>query len=494
MTNQTLVAEEKPSVAVTARSYAAFPGRTLPMGQKIAYGIGQLGNSMFPAAMGVFMVVLAQGLGMPPLLWGIAFFLPRFWDSIIDPVMGYITDNTRSRFGRRKPYIVLGAVLAGLSFIAMWQLDPANGVTYNFIFFTLLSLVFYTALTVFAAPYVAMGYELSTDFHERTRLMAVSQWIGQWAWVISPWFWVLIYNPNLYPNAAVGARSLSLWVGIGCLLMAVVPGLFVKSPSSLDDASLKPLDRKSLKANYRGLLDGFKESLSSQPFRKLCAATFLVFNTFNCIASFSFFIIVHYMFAGDPGAAGTWPAWNGSAGALCTCFLVLPAVTYLSHKLGKRNAFLISQGISIIGYLLFWYCFVPGRPELMFIPLPFFAFGIGSLFTLMMSMTADVCDMDELSTGSRREGVFGAIYWYMVKFGLAFAGLFTGLVMNLVGFNPDAGTQVEGAIDGLRMAYTWLPVVGTVLAMWVMWGYDLTEEKAGQVRKAIEARRASAAG
>ena len=485
MNTETTASAEKDTASSQggARSPVRKP---LPLGQQIAYGVGQLGNSMFPAALGVFMVVLVQGLGMPPVLWGIVFFLPRVWDAIIDPIMGFITDNTRSRWGRRKPYIVVGAILSGLSFVAMWQLRPENGVMYNFFFFSALSLVFYTSLTVFAAPYVAMGYEMSTDFHERTRLMAVSQWIGQWAWVICPWFWVLIYDPKLWPAPDVAARSLAVWVGLGCMLMAIVPGFFVDSPSSLNDKNLKSLDRKSFKANLRELFKGFKDSFANKPFRKLCMATFLVFNTFNCIAAFSFFIIVHYMFAGDPGAAGKWPAWNGSAGALCTCFLVLPAVTFLSRKVGKKNAFIISQAISIIGYGLFWFCFVPGRPMLMFIPLPFFAFGIGGLFTLMMSMTADVCDLDELNTGNRREGTFGAIYWWMVKFGLAFAGLFSGVVMKLAHFDANAAVQAAGAITDIRIAYSVLPTVGTLLAIAVMWNYDLSEEKAMEVRRKLE--------
>jgi GPH family glycoside/pentoside/hexuronide:cation symporter len=460
--------------------------RPLPLGQQIAYGIGQLGNSMFPAAKGVFMVVLVQGMGMPPLLWGIVFFLPRIWDAVSDPVMGFITDNTRSRWGRRRPYILAGAVLAGFSYILMWQMHPSNGVAYNFAYFLALSLVFYTGLTVFGAPYVAMGYEMSPDFHERTRLMAVSQWIGQWAWVICPWFWVLIYHPTLYPSPDAAARDLAVWVGLGCMAMAIVPAVFVKSPSSLDNRNLKDLNRRNIGRNFKDLVRGFGECWANKPFRRLCMATFLVFNTFNCIAAFSFFIIVHHMFGGDPGAAGNWPAWNGSVGALCTCFLVIPAITLLSRRFGKKNTFLISQAVSIIGYTLFWYCFVPGSPELMFIPLPFFAFGIGGLFTLMMSMTADVCDLDELRTGARREGVYGAIYWWMVKFGLAFAGLFSGLVMKSVGFDPDAGSQTAEAIFGIRIAYTALPIAGTLLAIAVMWNYDLSEERANEVRRQLD--------
>lgn len=91
----------------------------VPMMQKVAYGAGMLGNQMFPAALGIFMVVLVQGLGFPPLLWGLLFFLPRLLDAITDPLMGFISDNTKSKYGRRKPYIVLGAVITGLSYIAM---------------------------------------------------------------------------------------------------------------------------------------------------------------------------------------------------------------------------------------------------------------------------------------------------------------------------------------------------------------------------------------
>ena len=169
------------------------------------------------------------------------------------------------------------------------------------------------------------------------------------------------------------------------------------------------------------ILTGFKEAFLNVPFRRLCIATFLIFNSFNTIAAFSFFIIVYYMFGGDAGAAGVWPTLHGSLGAIATTFIVIPIVTYISKFLGKKKTFLLSQAISIIGYLMFWFLFIPGKPYMFLIALPFFSFGIGGLFTLMMSMTADVCDLDELNTGKRREGIFGAIYWWMVKFGFAIA-------------------------------------------------------------------------
>ena len=97
--------------------------------------------------------------------------------------------------------------------------------------------------------------------------------------------------------------------------------------------------------------------------------------------------------------------------------------------------FILSQLISIIGYVLFWFLFVPGKPYLFLFALPFHSFGIGSLFTIMMSMTADICDLDELENGKRREGVLGAVYWWMVKLGTALAMLTSGVVLQMVGFD-----------------------------------------------------------
>ncbi len=468
--------------------YETAPEDRIPLGQKIAFGIGMLGNQMFPAALSIFMVVLVKGLGMSPLLWGILFLIPRLVDAITDPVMGFISDNTYSRWGRRRPYIFIGSILTGLSFIAMWQLYPDNSQLYNFTYFLLVSIVFYIGLTIFSTPYVAMGYETSNDYHERTRLMAVAQWIGQWAWVIVPWFWVLIYDPELFATPDEGARTLSIWVGLTCLALTMVPALFCKTqPVNKDD--LQELSRDKLSSNISQLVENFKEAFKCVPFRKLCIATFFVFNAFNTVAGFSFFIIVFYLFNGDAAAAGTWPAWFGTLSALSTSFLVIPIITYLSTHLGKKNTFLITQSISLVGYMMFFWCFNQENPWMIFLPLPLFAFGIGSLFTLMMSMTADVCDLNELNTGTRTEGVFGAIYWWMVKFGLAVAGGLTGLIMWLVGFDQNAATQTQQALEGLKMAYILVPMAGTIIAMVVMWGYDLSEQRAHDIRGQLEERR-----
>ena len=151
---------------------------SITIGQKLAFGFGMLAQQMFPAALGVFIIVLVQDLGFAALLWGIIQFLPRIFDAITDPIMGFISDNTRSKWGRRRQYIFVGAILMGLAYIAMWQLYKEDGITYNFVYFLSWSLAFYLGLTIFSVPFVAMGYEISDDFHERTQIMAIGQSIS----------------------------------------------------------------------------------------------------------------------------------------------------------------------------------------------------------------------------------------------------------------------------------------------------------------------------
>ena len=460
--------------------------QAIPLGQKVAFGVGMLANQMFPAALGIFMVILVQSLGMSPVLWGLIFFLPKLVDAVLDPLMGYISDRTQSRWGKRRPYIFIGAIIAGLSYIAMWQLSAENSQLYNFWYFLGWSIVFFFGMTIFGVPYVAMGYEMSSDYHERTRLMAVAQWIGQWAWVIAPWFWIVLYDPNWFESATEGARTLSIYVGVTCMLLAIVPAIFCQSEDTSETSESQP--RGTLSDTFRELFEGIVITLRNKPFQRICTATFFIFNAYNCVAGFAFFIIVYYMNGGDPVAAGNWPALFGSVSALCTCGAVIPVVTYMSQRYGKHRTFLITQTMSLAGYAMFWWSFSPENPYLMFLPIPLFVFGIGGLFTIMMSMTADICDLDELNTRERREGLFGAIYWLMVKFGAAFAGLLSGLILAAVGFDQTVTVQTDEALAGLRAAFIIVPATGTLIGIWAMWNYDLNEESVSAIRSELDAR------
>ncbi|MFZ1750272.1 MAG: MFS transporter, partial [Saprospiraceae bacterium] len=442
------------------------PKNRVPIGQKAAFGAGHLVLNLLPGALGFFSFFLLTAFGMDPFLAGLLGGLPRLYDALTDPIMGFISDNTKSKWGRRRPYIFVGAILSGLFFILLWQLDPDNSQMFNFWYFLIFSLVFLTGNTIYATPLVGLGYEMTSDYNERTRLMAFSQTFGQVAWMIVPWFWVIIADPDIFATQAIGVNQLSLYVGGACIALGILPAIFCKGIDASKMANRKEISFKTLFSNVKDLFQGIIQVSKNKAFMKLCGATFLVFNGFQIVAAFSVFIIVFYMFNGSYELAGTWPAWFSTITAVLTAFLVIPIITWISNKWGKKNAFIISTGISIVGYMLKWFGFdivlnekfnntglaralssgvgsifdvlnpfldnfgmswfsidpSHGIPWLIFFPIPFIAFGLGGLFTLMMSMTADVCDLDELNNGMpRKEGTFGAIYWWMVKLGQALA-------------------------------------------------------------------------
>jgi len=162
----------------------------------------------------------------------------------------------------------------------------------------------------------------------------------------------------------------------------------------------------------------------------------------------------------------------------------------LSTKIGKRRAFFVSTGISMVGYALKWFCYTPDNPWLLLLPAPLMAFGLGGLFTLMPSMIADVIDMDELQTNERREGMFGSIFWWVVKLGQAVAIAGGGFLLNATGFDVALeGRQPEHTLIAMRLFDIIVPFIASGLAIWAVASYSITEKKAHVVRSQLEQRR-----
>ena len=486
----------------------------VPLVQKAAFGAGHLVNNLLPGALGVFSFFLITAFGIEPAIAGLLSAIPRFFDALSDPIMGFITDNTTSKWGRRRPYIFSGAILASILFVVQWQMFEDNGSAYNFWYFLLFSILFIFANTIFSTPLIGMGYEMTSDTKERTRLMGIANSVGQISWMIVPLFWVLIANKDLFDSQADGVRTLSIFVGFACLIFGVLPAIFCKEIDVSDAKSKANLTMKDLTVNMKILWLNMKNMTKNNPFMRLCGATFLVFNGFQMVASFSYFIIVFYMYNGSYEMAGTVPAIFSILGAFATAVLIIPIVSWMANKFGKRNAFIISTFISIIGYILKWWGFVVvdentavlfndvilqvgvvkfsiEMPLILLLPIPFMAFGLGGLFTLMMSMTADVCDLDELRNGlPRREGTFGAVYWWMVKIGQSIALALGGLVLSLVGFDAGNATQSFETMNQLRIADIIIPSLTAGLAVLIMWNYNLNEDRVSRIKKELEERRA----
>ncbi len=486
---------------MTASAHArTAPEDRIRFSHRLAYGAGAFVNNLLAAASGGMMIVLNLGLGLNPAMVGLLGALPRLTDAITDPVMGFISDNARTRWGRRRPFIFWGAISAGITFALLWQLPRGQSDTFYFVYFLLMSILFYGGYTVFATPWVALGYELTPDYHERTRVMGTQNFIGQLAYVVSPWFlWIMTYK-GFFPDQVAGAAGLAIVVALVAMGLGVLPAIFLRermlevarAEARAVAADRAPARGGALRRNLGEFTRAFGTTLSSGPFLKLSLATFLVFNGFMLISSFQYYVIIYYVCGGDQGEGAKFAGYAGTVGGIST-FAVVAFVTWLATRIGKRRAFFVSTGVSMVGYALKWVCYNPDLPWLVVAPAPLLSFSLGGLFTLMPSMIADVVDTDELKTHRRREGMYGSIFWFMVKLGMAAALAGGGYLLNATGFDVAlGGGQAARSITLMRLCDAGIPILTSAIAIWAVATFPITEATALAVRQELERRRGRA--
>ncbi len=459
--------------------------------QKLMYSFGAFANTSQAAFIGQMVIVLNLGLGVNPALVGLVGAIPRIVDAISDPITGYFSDNLRTRWGRRKPIIFFGAIFGGIFYALMFQLYPGHSQFYYFGYFLIFQILYFIAFTCFSIPWIALGYEMTPDYHERTRLQGASNIAGQLPWLIAPWCWAIMHNQRWFPDIVGGGRVLAVIIGVVIIAFGIMPALFNKEYFT----SLPKPNVKGAWNVTRDFFAGALITLRCKPFVKLCLATLLIFGGFMCASAFTIYVVFFYVFGNAPvldqayARGGLLLGTYGTFSAICTLG-VISLTTWLSRKLGKRNTFFITIPISIIGYALKWIGYNPQHPYLLFISAPFITFGLGSLFTLMSSMVADVCDLDELQTNDRREGMFGAVYWWMVKLGVALASVISGLLLNATGFRQEIGlAQTAHTLLWLRIYDIGIPIVTSLIAIFVIITFDISEAKACDIRAHVERRR-----
>jgi GPH family glycoside/pentoside/hexuronide:cation symporter len=472
------------------------PEDKISIPRRVAYGVGAFVNNLLGAASGGMMIVLNLGFGMDPALIGWLGMLPRLTDAFTDPVMGYISDHSRTRWGRRRPFIFIGAIVTAVMFVILWQLPADKSETFYFVYFLVVSIFFYMAYTVFATPWVALGYELTPDYNERTRLMGTQNFIGQLAFTVSPWFLWIMNSGAIFkddagePDQVAGAAGLAIVIAVVTIALGTLPAIFLRERmANVAEAELSAESRPGLMKSLASFFAGFKTTLQSGPFMKLAVTAFLVFNGFMLVASFQFYVIIYYVMAGNEAEGAKWAGIAGTVGAVAN-FAIVAGMAWWATRIGKKKALMVGIVLSIIGFSLKWVCYNPAAPWMAIIPAPLISFGLGSLFTLVPSMIADVCDVDELDTHERREGMYGSIFWWVIKLGLSLALVLSGYLLNWTGFEVDLGPdQAANTLKWMRIADIGVPVLTSLLALWALSRFPITEEYARQVRTQLEERR-----
>jgi glycoside/pentoside/hexuronide:cation symporter, GPH family len=448
--------------------------------KKLLYGLGAFTENAMQNAVGnMANPFFNVALNVSPALLGIATSVFRLWDAVTDPIMGALSDRTESRFGRRRPYIVGGAVIGALLFVLMWWCPRGMSPTFYFGWYLGISLLFYTAFTVYGVPYVALGYELSNNYHDRTRVMSYRTWFQSVAGICIQWlFWLT--QRDLFEDTVEGMRYVGIGMALLMLIMGVMPGIFLKEKPLTEVERI----RNQQTVKLRNALSVFKV----KEFRTiLYCLLFSILGMFLVII-FGFYINLYYVFGGDLKAASTLVGFAGTFYHLC-CMASIPLIAWTSGRLGKKKVLMIFMGIAVFANVIKWWTFTPANPWLQLVGTGLIAPGLSAIWTLLASMTADVTDLDELKNGTRREASFGAFYSWTMKLGFAFCFLVSGFILEGTGFDAAlGGDQSESTLRSMMLLFTYVPAVGLLIAMVVIARYPLDETTADDVRRQLEKR------
>lgn len=454
----------------------------IPWIQLIAYGLGGfVPIALFNSVGQLSGLILNVGLGISAILVGVAQMIPRFWDAITDPIMGHLSDNTRGRWGRRRPYIFFGGLAVSLSFVAMWSVPRGWEPWPQFWYFLGTSLVFYTAVTMFEIPHGALGMEMTDDYHERTKLFGAKSFIGNLGAIITPWFYAMA-NWDFFKaggDEVDGMRRVSYVAAAMVLLPAFGCAFLCKERHT---KQVRSQDRQSLVASLR-------RTGSNRTFLILVGVVFSTVMGFNLVNGFANYIAIFYLFAGDKESASVLLGNNGSAWGITSVVAVFPMML-MSRRLGKNRT--MTTAILLMGgaQALKVFCYNPQYPYLVLIPTIMLAAGMLMFFTLAAAMVADVCDEDELKTGTRSEGAYYSVFWWFMKMGMAVALLIAGVLIELTGFDQKLDVQSGQTMLMMRVFEISLPIALCVVSLVLIRRYPLTESRAYEIKAQLDARRA----
>ncbi len=443
------------------------------LGTRVAYGSSAFAenlaiNSVNQLANPVFNLTL----GVSPVLVGAAIALPRLWDAVMDPWIGHVSDNCQSRWGRRRPFILIGAILTGLCAAGIWYFPDGRSPTFYFWWLAIGSLLLATAYSIFVVPYGALGLELTRDYHERTRLMGAKSMLHKLSGVVNQWLLKLV---QLVANNQLVAGSRFCGAIIGVIVAALGAITATRVPERPRPAA--PSGPKL------SLWQGWRETVKRRDFTRLAIAQCLIYASYLVIDNTGFYLNVFYVNGGDMVKGAFLKGVVGTCfqlGGLCA----IPGIVRLSQRLGKKNAFLLCTLCIALGGVAKWFCYVPDAGWLLVIPSLLMAPGLVAVMVLVPSMTADICDLDEAVTGARREGMFNAVLGWMLKVALSGSIFLAGVALSLTGWQTDLkAAQTPETFLAMRIAFSAGTIVFALVAAALIAGYRVTEADVAASRR-----------
>jgi GPH family glycoside/pentoside/hexuronide:cation symporter len=437
---------------------ASIPAR-LSVTTKLAYGAGDLGAAIVAAITGFFLnAFLLDVAGLRPGVVGIIFLVSTLWDAVTDPVVGNLSDRTRSRWGRRRPWLLFGAIPFGLAYFLHWLVPDmdANGL---FIYYLVVALLLKTAFTVVNIPYTALTPELTPDYDERTRLTAY-----RFSFSILGGVAAVALHPIL---VGFGGDD----VVAGHTISAGVWAVFIVLSAWVAFAGTRETHREETTEAPTGFMQGIRIAFNTRPFLYVTGIYLLSWLTIQII-QVNLLLYVRY-----------WIDAEDSFTILVlilqvTAFLFLSVWSWFSARYGKKRTYYAGAVIWMAALTAVF--FIPQNTLTPMYFIVFFAgMGVSVAYLIPWSMLPDVIEYDELETGTRHEGVFYGFFVFLQKLGISLGLAVSNFLLEAAGYvNPEtvgeAVTQPDSVLTVLRLFVSFLPVALLLLSLPLAYFYPIT--------------------
>ena len=444
--------------------------KKLSLGTKLGYGVCDFGgNLFFTATAFVLMNFLTDTVGLAAALAGIALMIGRLWDAFYDPVIGFISDKTVSKMGRRRPFMLGGAFPLFFAVILMWT-NPAliagAGISQMtiFIYVTVVYIILCTAYSTVNIPYSSLGPELTADYNERTSLNGYR-------------FAFAGIGTLLGAGAALPIVAMSADKNMGFLLMGIIFGAVMTISALItiftvkEPAKLKPV-------NTMGFVQTYKEVFKNKPYL-LILATYIIHILAITVASA---IVIYYFkyILGNEGAT-TWAMLI----LIATGMIFIPVSVALSKRVGKKLVY--GAGFVIMAVMLM-IIFIFGQTmgvTFTLVMMFFAGIGFGLLYAMPYAIVADAIEYDYMRTGERREGAFFGIWTFGLKIGQALAIFIMGVTLEAMGYVPNLIPQSASSQLGISLFLGPVSAGLFLLAAIILYFYPITEQKYKEIQANI---------
>lgn len=476
--------------AVSKASSTSTPASDrLSLGTKLAFGAGDLGPAIATIIASFFQLFfLTTVAGLPPGLAGTILLIVKIWDAVNDPIVGWLTDRTNTRWGRRRPWLLFGAVPFGLIFFLQWIVLPVGDIG-KFIYYLVIALLFDTTFTIVNVPYTALTPELTRDYDERTSLNSF-----RFAFSIGGSLFGGILHQMIVGQFPNDPQT-------GYLVSGAVIGVLIALPFLWCFAGTRERYEAEPGGEEMGLGEQIRYVFNNRPFLFVVGIYMFSWLAVQVTSSVLTFFIVFWL-----GSIPQFPvsvlglsfkqpsdviplmlfAIQGSA------LIFLFIWSAISRKIGKKAVYMIGSliWIAVQSFLFF---LRPDQIDLAIILGVIAGCGLATAYLIPWSMMPDVIELDELETGQRREGMFYGFMVLMQKLGLALGLFLVGQALQFSGFNQDlaAGQQPESALMMIRIMIGPVPTVILVCGMILTAFYPITKAKHNEMLVELERRRAA---